>query len=349
VSKLFNILRNCFVKPNRPRHIWFGITEKCNSQCTNCNIWKQPWKDDELTPDEIFTIFSNPLFDKVDQVLISGGEPTVRKDLKECVLAIHKALPKAKLNISTNGLLTDYYISVVGELLDVGIPIQASTSLEGCKETHDSIRGKGSWDRVEKLIMMLLELRKIYGKDMLQIGVGTVLTDENADEIPRIVSIAEKLDLYYLIQWYNNSSFYNNLEDDAKREKERKVVESLDDLRFGMLKEKWLVYLDDKPIKFKCYALRDFLVIKANGDVVPCLSLWTWKIGNFKNDGVEKVWDGWLRQKALQTVSNCPGCLNSWGTYWSWEADGWPYIKYYLRHPRQLLSKVMKHDSDQQN
>ena len=340
MNKLFNILGNAFIKRKTPTKIWFGITEKCNSECTNCNIWKQPWKDDELTPDEIFTIFSNPLFDKVDQVLISGGEPTVRKDLKECVLAIHKALPNTKLNIATNGLLNDYFIDVVNSLLEEGIPIQASTSLEGYRATHDSIRGKGSWDRVEKLIMMLLELRKIYGKDMLQIGVGTVLTDENADEIPRIVSIAEKLDLYYLIQWYNNSSFYNNLEDDAKREKERKVVESLDDLRFGMLKEKWLDYLDDKSIKFKCYALRDFLVIKANGDVVPCLSQWNWVIGNLKKDPPLKVWDGWLRQKALQTVSNCQGCLNSWGTYWSWEADGWPYIKYYLRHPRQLLSKI---------
>ena len=343
MSKLFNILRNCFVKPNRPRHIWFGITEKCNSQCTNCNIWKQPWKDDELTPDEIFTIFSNPLFDKVNQVLISGGEPTVRNDLIECILAIYKALPKAKINIATNGLLNDYFIDVVHSLLERGIPIQASTSLEGCRATHDSIRGEGSWGHVEKLIMILLELQKVYGKDKLSIGFGTVLTEKNATEIPMLIKVADKLGLYYLIQWYNNSTFYNNLFDDevqADIDTERKVVESLDDLRFGMLKERWLDYLDGKPIKFKCYALRDFLVIKANGDVVPCLSLWTWKIGNLKTDGVEKVWDGWLRQKALQTVSNCSGCLNSWGTYWSWEADGWPYIKYYLRHPRQLLSKI---------
>ena len=340
MSKLFNILGNAFIKRKTPTKIWFGITEKCNSHCTNCNIWNQPWKDDELTPDEIFTIFSDPLFNHVDQVLVSGGEPTCRSDLEECILAIHKALPNAKINIATNGLLNNYYIDVIINLLSKGIPIQASTSIEGPKEIHDEIRGKGSWERVQKLILMLKELQKMYGANKLQIGFGVVLTDKNADYIPRLAKWADELGLYYLVQWYNNSSFYSNLEQDANRNKERQVVQQLDDLRFGMLKEKWLNWLDDKPIKFKCYALRDFLVIKANGDVVPCLSQWNWKIGNFKTDGVEKVWDSYLRQKALETVSNCQGCLNSWGLLWSYEAHGWPYIKYYLRHPLQLLSKI---------
>lgn len=232
--KLFNILANAFIKHKAPSKIWFGITEKCNSKCTNCNIWKQPWKDDELTPDDIFKIFSDPLFNHVDQVLVSGGEPTCRNDLEECVLAIHKALPNAKINISTNGLLNEYYIDVVYRLLNAHVPIQASTSIEGPKEIHDSIRGKGSWDRVEKLILMLKELQKIYGSELLQIGFGVVLTDKNADYIPRLAKWADELGLYYLVQWYNNSSFYSNLEQDANRTKERGIVEQLDDLRFGI-------------------------------------------------------------------------------------------------------------------
>ena len=341
-KKMITIIRHAFIKDKHPTKIWFSVTQKCNSSCTNCNIWKQPWRDDDLTPDEIFTIFSNPLFDKVDLVLVSGGEPTCRNDLEKCILSIHKALPNAKINISTNGLLPESYVNMIVSLINAHIPIIASTSLEGTRATHDNIRGKGSWDRVEKLLMMLLEVQKMYGKEMLEIGFGTVLTDQNADEIPMLTKIADKLGLYYLIQWYNNSSFYSNLENDANRTKERKVVESLDEERFGMLKEKWLDWIDGKSIKFKCYALRDFLVIKANGDVVPCLSQWNWVIGNMKKDDPRKVWEGYLRQKALQTVANCQGCLNSWGTYWSWEADGWPYIKYFITHPRQLISKILK-------
>lgn len=340
--KLFNILGNVFIKRKAPTKLWFEITHRCNSQCENCHIWKEPWsKYDELSPKDIFKIFSDPLFVNVDQVLISGGEPTCRMDLEACVREIHKAIPKAHINIATNGLLPEYYLDVVNHLLNSRIPIQASTSIEGLQETHDEIRGRGSYKRVKKLIAGLIELREKYGKELLQIGFGTVLTDKNAGEIPLLELWAESLNLYYLIQWYNNSSYYSNLECDADRVLERGVVKELDDLRFGMLKEKWLRWIDGKPIKFKCYALKDFLVIKSNGDVVPCLSQWNWKIGNFKTDGVEKVWDGWLRQKALDTVKNCEGCLNSWGVMWSAEADGWPYIKYYLRHPVQAIKKVL--------
>jgi len=340
-GKMFGILKNCVIKSKKPTKIWYGITERCNSHCKNCNIWKTPSKIKELTPSEIYTIFSDPLFQKVDTVLISGGEPTCRTDLFECVFEIHRALPNAKINIATNGNLPEFYIEVIHRLLNAHIPVIASTSLEGYRRTHDEIRGKGSWERVEKLIMMLLELRKMYDANNVQIGFGTVLTDKNADEIQMLAFIAEKLGLFYLIQWYNQSSYYSNLDEDANRTKERQVVESLDNDRFGLIKEKWLDYLDGKPIKFNCYALREFLVIKANGDVVPCLSQWNWKIGNLRDESPEKVWNGWLRQKALQTVKGCNGCLNSWGFYWSAESDGWPYVRYFIKHPREALRKLI--------
>jgi MoaA/NifB/PqqE/SkfB family radical SAM enzyme len=283
------------------------------------------------------------LFKNVDTVLISGGEPTLRADLLDCVRAIHRALPEAKINIATNGNNPEYFIYVTQYLLELGIPLIVSTSIDGIGRTHDKIRGRGSWKKVKSLIYGLVDLRRSYPE--LQIGFGTVLTQENATEITKIVEFAEEWDLYYLIQWYNNSSYYSNLWDDetqADVELELSIVKKLDDQRFGMLKEKWIDWLNGKPIKFNCYALRDFLVIKANGDVVPCLTQWNWKIGNFKTDSPEKVWDGWLRQKALQTVSNCQGCLNSWGCYWSWESDGWPYVKYFISHPKLLLRKLRR-------
>lgn len=338
LKKMLRIIRHCFIKDKLPTKIWFGITEKCNSSCTNCNIWRQPWKDDELTPDEIFKIFSDPLFNNVDTVIISGGEPTIRKDLLECIRMIHRALPTADINLSTNGLLPDYCIGIVDALLSEDIPVIVSTSIEGPKGIHDEIRGNGSWDRVQKLITMLMGLRACDSR--LKIGFGTVLTHKNAKYIPELIKWADENGIYYLIQWYNHSSFYSNMTDEINRDKERKIVESLDEEKFSLLKEKWLDWLDGKPIKFNCFALRDFLVIKANGDVVPCLSQWNWKIGNLRDDPPLKVWESWWKEKALQTVRNCQGCLNSWGLYWSAEADGWSYIKYFINHPIQLLKKI---------
>lgn len=341
---MVKILKHCFIKEMLPTKIWYEITHRCNSKCKNCNIWQGPFKkEEELTPDDLYKIFSDPLFSKVDTILISGGEPSLRNDLYECVLAIHKALPYAEINIATNGLQPEFFLNTIERILNNNISIGVGTSIDGLGDNHDLIRGKGSWKKVNQLIDGLIELREQYGNQLV-ITFGTVLTPENNDEIWKIVRWGEFLRLDYLIQWYNNSSYYSNLETEVDRGREREIVLSLDSERFSLLKEKWLDWLDGKSIKFNCYALRDFLVIKANGDVAPCLSYWAWCIGNLKKDSPLKVWEGYLRQCALVTVHNCQGCLNSWGTFWSWNADGWPYVRYFITHPRQLLSKMIKHD-----
>lgn len=334
---ILKILKNIVIKRKKPTKIWFELTRNCNSHCVHCNIWQEKHRSDELNSAEIFRIFSDPLFSDVDMVIVSGGEPTTRNDLADCLISIHNALPKALIQLSTNGLRPEYTLSVVKELLDIGAKINIGVSIDGLGEDHDAVRGQGSWKRLTELIDGLIELRDIYPN--LSVTGGTVLSPHTTKNINKITMFYHLMGIDYLIQWMNQSLFYNNLELDVDRSEERKIVESLDELRFGMLKEKWLDWLDGKPIKFKCYALRDFLVIQSNGDVVPCLTYWTWCIGNLRYDPPLKVWESWLREKALITVKNCPGCLNSWGTYWSWESDGWPYIRYYLRHPVQLLRK----------
>ena len=49
-------------------YVWFETTDHCNSHCTNCSKWKGPFtpEDQMLSPDEIYKIFSDPVFKNLE-------------------------------------------------------------------------------------------------------------------------------------------------------------------------------------------------------------------------------------------------------------------------------------------
>ena len=74
-----------------PRVINFPITDNCNSKCVMCNVWKDK-AENELTPNKIGEILGRSEFSKVRHLVISGGEPTLRVDLVQCVHVILESL-----------------------------------------------------------------------------------------------------------------------------------------------------------------------------------------------------------------------------------------------------------------
>lgn len=320
------------------------ITDHCNSHCMNCNIWRHEGTPNEkmLTPAELEKILSDPIFKDVDYMLTSGGECTTRDDLLEIMRAQHRALPKSTLQISTNGLLPDKVISIVDTLLseDSKTKIEIGTSLDGIGADHDAVRGtKGNYEKVIKLIQGVKRLREVYGRDRIDIAFGTVITDRTIDHIHELRDFADKEDIRILLQWYNTSTFYaNERRDPGDPEKVKAVVKDAD---YTIISRKWCDWLDGKPIGFNCMALRSFAVIKCNGDIAPCLSLWDEVAGNAREQTPTEILTGKKWKEICDTkIKSCEGCLNSWGTYWSYESDPIQYLKYFIWHPIELVRKL---------
>jgi MoaA/NifB/PqqE/SkfB family radical SAM enzyme len=331
-AKAKQILKHCFVKEKLPTKVVIMATDRCNSRCRTCNIWKQkPSDEPPLTPGEILMVLSDPVCQNIDHVLVTGGEPTLREDLYEFVLAIHQAIPSAHIALSTNGIRPGKMIDVVDKLLEHGVTnLSVGTSIDYIGEKHDDIRGiPGNWRRVNILIRYLMAMRKDYPS--LGIGFGTVVQGDNADNIGEIVKFAKENDLFCLLQWCNQGDFYHNRQFKVLDPvKEREIVVKY--MQDGLLKELWLRKLDGKTPTFNCFALKDFFVIKANGDVVPCLSMWDIVIGNVRATPVHEI--------VPRRIGCTHGCLNSWGTDWSFQADGWPFVWYFIKHPRRIVEKL---------
>ena len=57
-------------------------------------------------------------------------------------------------------------------------------------------------------------------------------------------------------------------------------------------------------MKFKCFAGYTFCVLRCNGDLVPCLSLWDNKIGNVREKSPTEIWNSAMAQETRRCVKN---------------------------------------------
>ncbi len=92
---------------------------------------------------------------------LTGGEPFLRKDLKEIIEAFQAGCGTREVGIATNGTLTENIVETILSVLEAGnlSSLSVQVSLDGLEATHDAIRGvKGSF---QKAMITIMELKKI--------------------------------------------------------------------------------------------------------------------------------------------------------------------------------------------
>ncbi len=167
-----------------PLVLSWNVTRKCNLKCSHCYINAAPREHtDELTTEE-----GKRLIDQICEVsnpllILSGGEPLLRKDIYELIeYGTGKGL---RMGLGSNGTLIDD--SVAKKLKQSGIKTVSISLDSHIPDHHDDFRGiQGSW---QKAISAIEALR---ANDVL-VQVNTTLTQQNYDEIDDVMSLAEKL------------------------------------------------------------------------------------------------------------------------------------------------------------
>jgi SynChlorMet cassette radical SAM/SPASM protein ScmE len=126
-----------------PRSVDVDITNECNLRCGYCYHFTGPGDVKEDLPAEEWLSFFEELGRcAVMDVCIAGGEPFLRKDLKEIIAGIVKNRMRFKV-LSNGMLITDEvasYIAATRRCDSVQVSIDGGTP-----ETHDRSRGKGSF------------------------------------------------------------------------------------------------------------------------------------------------------------------------------------------------------------
>jgi len=176
-------------QPPGPVVIW-NLIRRCNLTCKHCySISADTDFKGELSTEEVNTVMDDLKQFHVPVLILSGGEPLLRPDIFD----ISKRA-KAKgfyVGLSTNGTLIDE--NNIQPIADVGYDY-VGISIDGIKETHDTFRQKqGAFDASMHAVRLCRE-------HDLKIGLRFTLTQDNAEELPQLLALAEKegVDKFYL-------------------------------------------------------------------------------------------------------------------------------------------------------
>lgn len=199
---LYKIARKDIITTPSPITLTYSVTNRCQSRCKTCNIWKvyrdnPTLKAKELTLDEIERIFKS--MDHVYFFNISGGEPFLRKDLPEIVDLACKYLKPKVIHTPTNGLAPNIIEANTIKILDImkkngcgNIPFTIKPSFDGIGIKHDEIRGvKGNFEKVIETYKKLVNLKEDYPN--LHVSLGTVISKFNFSNITEIASYVKSL------------------------------------------------------------------------------------------------------------------------------------------------------------
>ena len=172
--------------------------------------------DNELTTDEGKALIDDLAAFGAPVLLLSGGEPLVRKDLPE--LAAHAVEKGMRAVISTNGtLITPEKARTFKEigLSYVGI------SLDGMEAVHDRFRGvAGAYRKA------LAGIRNCQAAGV-KVGLRFTVNRHNVSDIPNIFDLLEEMDIprvcfYHLVYAGRGSEL---VKEDLSHEESRKAVD----------------------------------------------------------------------------------------------------------------------------
>lgn len=196
-----------------PQTINLLANDICNSKCQMCYIWKQK-KDFEFSPTELGQILQDPLFAQVKHVGITGGEPTLRKDLSQLYQTCIDHLPQLRgMSIITNAIQYKQVTSRISEVKKVcdsaGLDFSAMVSLDGLGPIHDKIRGRTG--NFETAVAVIDYLQLLLGEE--KVSFGCTITKDNIWNMHTFLDFIEDKGYYgrfriaeYINRLYNNSA-----------------------------------------------------------------------------------------------------------------------------------------------
>jgi MoaA/NifB/PqqE/SkfB family radical SAM enzyme len=171
-----------FFATERPLVVW-NATCRCNLNCSHCHIdASDRCAGDELTADEAHAMIDDLAAMQVPVLLLSGGEPLMRKDVLD--LARYASGKGLHPVLSTNGTLIDR--QVAERIRGAGV-CYAGISIDGLEATHNLFRGnpRAFQDAIEGLFNS--------NKAGVKTGIRFTLNALSYHDLPGVLDLAEEL------------------------------------------------------------------------------------------------------------------------------------------------------------
>ncbi|MBI4477172.1 MAG: radical SAM protein [Acidobacteria bacterium] len=316
------------LKPIRPTVLIYNCTWVCDARCEMCSNWKHGDRKSDMTLEQLEPAMNHPFWGAVENLNISGGEPTTRNDLPEMVELFARHLPRLrKIGINTTGLTPHRAIPMLTRIVkfcaEQDLLISMRVSLDGIGDIHNQVRHvKRGFEKACETIEAMQALSKQHAS--FQFGIAATIFATNMEDARNILAWARTrhLDIVFNMLRFTDNML-NNKELEAtigfkEREEafmrqfflERVQEESVLSGQAFM----YLHYADMIANGYKrtmpCPFQSQGLLLNPDGSLFYCEN--SEKLGNVLEDAAEALYYKASNLAHREHVKNsiCPTCLS---------------------------------------
>lgn len=288
---------NEFTKGFNVKNAYIHITDRCNLKCKGCYSEDERCDKKELSFDELTKVLGNLKPLNLENIIISGGEPMIRKDLDKILELIKTELKPDNLIVITNGTVHNFnMLEKIAPYIDV-LSVSLDTYSSDCKAF---LREDKIFDRIMEFI------DRAKGLD-ITLSILPTINHKNVDYINEYTKLSKKLN--------TNISFslFTVKPDDENRE----FVLTTDDLKkivdYYRVNE---IEVEDVPLKdclegkCNCGTGEQLISVGTDGSLYPCHMLMEdeFKMGNLLEKDVMSLLVHNAKRKYKVEVDDMDGC-----------------------------------------
>jgi len=313
---------------HHPSHfqIQWHITDRCNLRCEHCYQHSFDGTDPPLKM--LLTILQRFIeavntFKTPARITLTGGEPFLRSDFFDLLDEIAKHRRLFRFAILTNGMLI---VQQTARRLARMKPDYVQVSLDGMKETHEALRGQGSFAPAIEGI-----------RQLVRAGVRTLISftasRRNVTDFPAVAKLGAELGVHRI--WADrlipNSPEQQNLS--LSPEETWAFFETMQaarqSLQVGFIRRicgcistevmmhRALQFLVGGGTMYRCTAGRSLVAVLPDGTLLPCRRL-PIPVGNLMEQSLVELYQSsellrQLREPGVAETSRCFSCVFSEG------------------------------------
>lgn len=311
-----------------PYKVVWNSTYSCNSRCKTCNVWQiyrgsGGSRKDEMGRAEVGRAVGS-LGKHLLWLAVTGGEPTLKRDIASTVNDIYDACPRLGLiTVNTNAILPKHTVRVFEAIASHCRRAEAHAvlSLDGVGKGHDDIRGiPGNFEAVVESRCRLMELKKRCPN--LRVGFESTVSRHNLEYIPELLKFCLAQGDEYFLTFAQEAELYRNRGYGYDVTTSALLPQVIDGLieRYSLRRPRDLLqwshmrlmryFVDEGRAPVPCTAGSSTVTVSPTGEVLGCLFLNN-SMGNAKAHGYDLM--RLLHTERARTVQRaCSGCNQCW-------------------------------------
>ncbi|MBI1911166.1 MAG: radical SAM protein [Deltaproteobacteria bacterium] len=341
------------VKKSTPLYVQFAVSKRCDLKCRMCQAVESRKDERELTITEIEKLADILCELDIGVLVLTGGEPLLRKDLPEVIEAFTKR--KIPVRLQTNATLaTDRRVEA---LVNAGLK-EVTISLDTLDPVkQDNINNsEGSWLRIIRGLSVFSKHLPLKGNIS---GINIVVSKYNLKEIPNLIKFTTAIGFYASLIPVHLSGNGSDAKPARGADSEFIVRTDSPDFAFTsddfslldsvysdvlrMKKNGYLVYnsnrflrespdfLKFRKIYWKCDSPTLYFSISPEGRFLPCVDIKTDK-SIFSSNFIQQYKSAEFIKEMRDIVTKCPGCMYAC----------WPEVTYLCRDPFVFTERMLQ-------